>query len=163
MCATMPSRALAAREIFSSTRAGRRTRARGVRVGARAAGAAGDGKQLGTAKLPSSVDVNVFEDAMFQWATTLTTSGQNLPFVLPQRVDRIGGGFSMEFLMSDDATGAFEAIASIRTAVEDIEGGDGARAFIITGYGRIMDLVDTPVVMGSMPNAIRAAVTAASP
>ena len=160
--ATMATRARA--QSYFSTRARAGGRARGVvAVVAAGAGAGGKTLQLGTAKLPSAVDVAVFEDAMFQWATTLTTNGQNLPFVLPQRVDRIDGGFSMEFLMSNDAN-EFEAIAAVRTAVEEIPGDDsGARAFIITGTGRIMDLVDTPVVMGSMPAAIRAAVAAASP
>jgi len=33
---------------------------------------------------------------------------------------------------------------------------------IIRGFGNVMDLVDTPVVMNSMPGAIRRAVAMAS-
>ena len=40
--------------------------------------------QLGTAKLPKDIDVDVFSSTMFQWATTLTTSGQNMPS-LPEK------------------------------------------------------------------------------
>lgn len=32
---------------------------------------------------------------LFQWASTLTTNGRNLPFALPQRVDRLENGFQV--------------------------------------------------------------------
>jgi hypothetical protein len=48
-----------------------------------------------------NVDEQVFTSMMFQWANTLTTSGQNMPLALPVRVDPQPAGFSMAFLMSD--------------------------------------------------------------
>ena len=48
----------------------------------------------------------MFCNALFQWANTLTHSGQNMPFALPQRVDPLPNGFSMAFLMSDPTGGA---------------------------------------------------------
>ena len=39
-----------------------------------------DGIQLGTAKLPPTCDETALCDALYQWASTLTRSGQNLPF-----------------------------------------------------------------------------------
>ena len=36
-----------------------------------------------------STDVGQFVDTLYQWAATLTSSGQNLPFALPQRVDKL--------------------------------------------------------------------------
>ena len=51
--------------------------------------------QLGTAKIPSGIDEEVFCSSLYQWANGLTTSGQNMPFALPQRVDRLPSGFSM--------------------------------------------------------------------
>ena len=54
-----------------------------------------DSRQLGTARLPADTNVEAFASSMFQWATSLTLQGANLPFVLPQRVDRLQTGFSV--------------------------------------------------------------------
>lgn len=51
--------------------------------------------QLATAKLPADVDVDFFNTQMYQWAATLTQAGRNLPFALPQRVDRLPNGFQV--------------------------------------------------------------------
>lgn len=117
--------------------------------------------QLGTARLPANIDEEIVKDALYQWASTLTTDA-NLPFALPQRVDRTPEGFDMAFLMSDGAApGEFNAVGAISASVEDAPDGD-ARVLMIRGFGNVMDLVDTPVVMNSMPGAIRRAVTMAS-
>lgn len=117
--------------------------------------------QLGTARLPANVDEETVKDALYQWASTLTTDA-NLPFALPQRVDRTPEGFDMAFLMSDGAApGEFNAVGAISASVEDAPDGD-ARVLMIRGFGNVMDLVDTPVVMNSMPGAIRRAVAMAS-
>lgn len=117
--------------------------------------------QLGTARLPANVDEEIVKDALYQWASTLTTDA-NLPFALPQRVDRTPEGFDMAFLMSDGAApGEFNAVGAISASVEDAPDGD-ARVLMIRGFGNVMDLVDTPVVMNSMPGAIRRAVAMAS-
>ena len=117
--------------------------------------------QLGTARLPANIDEEIVKDALYQWASTLTTDA-NLPFALPQRVDRTPEGFDMAFLMSDGAApGEFAPVGAISASVEDAPDGD-ARVLMIRGFGNVMDLVDTPVVMNSMPGAIRRAVTMAS-
>jgi hypothetical protein len=118
--------------------------------------------QLGTARLPPNVNEEAFKDAMFQWATTLTTSGQNMPFALPQKVDRTERGFDVEFLMMSKTTpGEFDAVGAISASVEEAEE-KGVRVLMIRGYGNVMDLVDTPVIMGSMPGAIRRAFAVAT-
>jgi hypothetical protein len=61
--------------------------------------AASSAVQLGTAELPARCNVDAFNSALFQWATTLTTSGTHLPFVLSQRVDRTPTGFKARTLL----------------------------------------------------------------
>jgi hypothetical protein len=43
----------------------------------------------------SGIDMSVFQSTMFQWATTLTLSGGNLPFAAPLRVDKLPSGFQV--------------------------------------------------------------------
>jgi len=131
-----------------------------VRAAADAGGGAAD-VQLGSAKLPADVDNEKFLNAMFQWATTLTTSGQNMPFVMTQKVDRVDGGFQIAFL--SDLTGGdqFESVGEIVGTLEAISGGQ--YAFIIRGTGQVAgnQVLDVPLVMQSMAQAIRTAVAAA--
>jgi hypothetical protein len=88
--------------------------------------------QLGTARLPANVDEETVKDALYQWASTLTTDA-NLPFALPQRVDRTPEGFDMAFLMSDGAApGEFAPVGAISASVEDAPDGD-ARVLMIRG------------------------------
>ena len=121
--------------------------------------------QLGTAKLPKDIDVQVFSSTMFQWATTLTTSGQNMPFVLPQKVDKTKTGFEMDFLKSNPKDpGSFVSVGTIEAKVEEIE--DGAKILFIQGYGDVRipkKLVDVPIVMQTMPNAIKRAIKVSMP
>ena len=49
--------------------------------------------QLGTAKLPKDASPAAFMDHLYQWASTLTTNGRNLPFALPLKTDRLDDGF----------------------------------------------------------------------
>jgi len=124
-----------------------------------------DSVQLGTAKLPKGIDVAVFSATMFQWATTLTTSGQNMPFVLPQKVDKTETGFEMDFLKSNpNDPGSFVSVGTIEAKVEDIE--DGSKILFLRGYGDVRvpkKLVDVPIVMQTMPNAIKRAITVSMP
>jgi hypothetical protein len=120
---------------------------------------------LGTAKLPATVDEAVFVRSMFQWANGLTTSGQNLPFALPQRVDALETGFSMAFLQSDPKgePGTFISVGEIVASVEDVDG--GARALIVRGTGKAAEkgvLVDVPLVMNTMVPAIKNAIAMSS-
>ena len=121
--------------------------------------------QLGTAKLPPTVDEAVFVRSMFQWANGLTTSGQNLPFALPQRVDALETGFSMAFLQSDPngEPGTFISVGEIVASVENVDG--GARALIVRGTGKAAEkgvLVDVPLVMNTMVPAIKNAIAMSS-
>ena len=76
----------------------------------------------------------VFVASMFQWANTLTTSGQNMPLALPLRVDPLPNGFSLAFLMSDPngEPGTFVSVGEIVASVEDAPGG-GVRVLMIRG------------------------------
>ena len=123
--------------------------------------------QLGTAKLPADINVETFSSSLFQWATTLTTSGQNMPFALPQRVDRLPTGFSMAFLVSDPdgEPGTFVSCGEIIATVQDHPLQEGNRVLIINGTGKVMDkgvLIDVDTVMQTFPNAIRNAIAMAS-
>ena len=127
--------------------------------------ASADSAQLGTAKLPPTVDEAVFVRSMFQWANGLTTSGQNLPFALPQRVDALETGFSMAFLQSDPngEPGTFVSVGEIVASVEDVDG--DARALIVRGTGKAAEkgvLVDVPMVMNTMVPAIKNAIAMSS-
>ncbi|KAK3265427.1 hypothetical protein CYMTET_25895 [Cymbomonas tetramitiformis] len=113
--------------------------------------------QLGTAKLPSDVSTDVFCSSLYQWASTLTTSGQNMPFALPQRVDRLDNGFKMSFLQSDE-NDEFVSVGEIEATVQSVQG--GGDALIITGTGNWENLVDIPMVMQTMPGAIKRAIVA---
>ena len=143
-------------------------RASARRVAARRAAlrvSADSAAQLGTAKLPSTVDEAVFVRSMFQWANGLTTSGQNLPFALPQRVDALETGFSMAFLESDPngEPGTFVSVGEIVASVEDVDG--DARALIVRGTGKAAEkgvLVDVPMVMNTMVPAIKNAIAMSS-
>ena len=143
-------------------------RASARRVAARRAAlrvSADSAAQLGTAKLPSTVDEAVFVRSMFQWANGLTTSGQNLPFALPQRVDALETGFSMAFLESDPngEPGTFVSVGEIVASVENVD--SGARALIVRGTGKAAEkgvLVDVPMVMNTMVPAIKNAIAMSS-
>lgn len=120
--------------------------------------------QLGTAKLPAeNFDEETFVRSMFQWANTLTTSGQNLPFVLPQRVDPLPTGFCMAFLQSGEEPGTFVSVGEIVAQVEDVE--SGGRALMVRGTGKVAEkgvLVDVPAVMQTMPGAIKRSIVAST-
>jgi hypothetical protein len=121
--------------------------------------------QLGTAKLPVGVNEDALCDGLYQWASTLTSSGQNLPFALSQRVDRTEDGFELTFLTSTPGAASGEelsAVGAIVASVEDAPGENQGRVLMIRGYGNVAKCVDTPVVMNSMPAAIRRAVAVAS-
>jgi len=164
MAASAASHALSARVTLatapraSARRGQQRRRALTPRASA-------DSAQLGTAKLPSTVDEAVFVRSMFQWANGLTTSGQNLPFALPQRVDALETGFSMAFLQSDPngEPGTFVSVGEIVASVEDVDG--DARALIVRGTGKAAEkgvLVDVPMVMNTMVPAIKNAIAMSS-
>ena len=143
--------------------AGERRRAIGARRArtTRRAGDAGeDGLQLGTAKLPGGVDEGAMCDALYQWASSLTTNGANLPFALAQGVERTSDGFELTFLKRTGDGPEMAAVGTIAASVESAPSGD--RVLMIRGFGNVMQCVDTPVVMGGMPAAIRKAILMSS-
>jgi len=100
---------------------------------------------------------------MYQWAAGLTTNGRNMPFALPQKVDRTPTGFVLSFLTSN-TEGEFVSVGDIVAEVEDIGGGESA--LVVAFYGEYTQknqksLVDIPLVMQTMPGAIKTAVAAA--
>ena len=44
-------------------------------------------------ELCSAVDIPTFASKMYQWASTLTYQGRNMPFALPFRTDPLDTGF----------------------------------------------------------------------
>lgn len=48
--------------------------------------------QLATAKVPGGVDVPAFNEYLWQWASTLTQNGANLPFALVLKADKLPSG-----------------------------------------------------------------------
>ena len=67
----------------------------------------------------------------------------------------------MAFLMSDPKEpGTFSSIGEITATTE--EGPDSGRVLMIRGFGQVTEkgkLVDIPLVMQTMPGAIRSAIT----
>lgn len=112
---------------------------------------------MGTAKLPAAVDEGAMCDALYQWAASLTSNGANLPFALAQSAERTSDGFELTFLVRTGDGAELQPVGAIAASCEDAPNGQG-RVLMIRGYGNVMDCVDTPVVMGAMPAAIRRAV-----
>ena len=142
-----------------------------------------ESRQLGTARLPADTNLDAFAASLYQWASSLTLTGANLPFALAQRVDRLPTGFSVRptrrlacsncrayacharqlAFLQRDAAGKLTSVATITAAVEQV---DGAPMCVISGEpAAVLDtLVDVPLVMESMPSALRRAVaTSRSP
>ena len=42
--------------------------------------------------------IDAFKDGMFQWATTMTSSGKNPMFSMPLAADKTDGGFDITFM-----------------------------------------------------------------
>ena len=80
--------------------------------------------QLATAKLPP-VDRATFQQAMYNWAATLTTAGRNMPFALPLRVDPTPDGFQISLLRVVDSQ--VLSVADLVASVEAVQGGCAAK------------------------------------
>lgn len=57
----------------------------------------------------------------YQWAATLTTSGQNLPFVLPMKTDKVEDGFMISMCNLQDE-GGLVSVGDIQGTVEEVPG-----------------------------------------
>lgn len=132
--------------------------------------------QLATARLPKDIDVNGFLENMYQWATTLTSSGSNLPFALPIRTDKMDKGFQMSLLRIKD--GQPLSVGDIKAHVEPVEDkGDVLFVRFFEGPASGIDrtgppisnsrerlqknaeaLIDIPIIMETMKKAIQKAV-----
>ncbi|KAI7839864.1 hypothetical protein COHA_006402 [Chlorella ohadii] len=135
--------------------------------------------QLATARLPADVDVATFNRHLYQWAATLTTNGRNLPFSLPLKADPRDDGFQISLLRVAEG-GDVVSVADIVASVEASEAGAGNVLFVrfyegngaaAVGLGGGKDrpteqrlqtlldgLVDVPLIMQTMPEAIKKAV-----
>lgn len=132
--------------------------------------------QLATAKLPKGLDVTGFLNSLYQWAATLTSSGQNMPFALPIRADKVDQGFQMSLLRIKD--GSPMSVGDIVGSVESVEGkGDVLFVRFFEGPASGIDrqgpppsnpreriqknaeaLIDIPIIMQTMKGAIQTAV-----
>jgi len=45
--------------------------------------------------LSRGLDTTGFINSLYQWASTLTSSGQNMPFALPIKADKLDNGFQV--------------------------------------------------------------------
>ncbi|KAL4423441.1 hypothetical protein ABPG77_005393 [Micractinium sp. CCAP 211/92] len=134
--------------------------------------------QLATARLPSDVDREAFCSSMFQWASTLIQNGRNLPFALPLKCDKLPDGFQISLLRVGGG-GAVLSVAELAATVEAVPGtGDVLMVRFYEGEGAaevgmggprdapkeqrletlLASLVDVPVIMQTMPAAIKRAV-----
>jgi len=131
--------------------------------------------QLATAKIPKTVDVDAFLGHLYQWAASLTSNGRNLPLALPLRADKTDDGFLLQLLRVGRDDGVV-SVGDIVVAVEPVESagnvlfvrfyeGEGANA-IYKSNGDLprllQSLVDVPLIVNTMPQAIRRAVMQAS-
>lgn len=127
--------------------------------------------QLATAKIPGDVDLKAFQAKLYQWAASLTSNGRNMPLALPLRTDKAGDGFVMQLLRVADAGGAV-SVGDIAVVVEPVSGvgnvlfvrfyeGAGAASIYKTNgdlKALMAALVDVPLIVQTMPQAIRLAV-----
>jgi hypothetical protein len=65
-----------------------------------------------------AVSREAFKDGMYQWAATLTSSGQNMPFALPLQADKTEDGFNITFIRMID--GKIIRQACISCSVESV-------------------------------------------
>ncbi|KAK9837675.1 hypothetical protein WJX74_002772 [Apatococcus lobatus] len=129
--------------------------------------------QLATARLPSNVNVEEFKRGLYQWASSLTSSGRNMPFSLPIKTTHTQEGFEMSLLRIFD--GEAKSVGDIIVTVEDepqkgsvlfarfFEGdasfADRSRNIPSDPMKRVQEassgLVDVPIIMQTMRDAIK--------
>eukprot|EP00192_Tetraselmis_astigmatica_P020552 CAMPEP_0117668586 /NCGR_PEP_ID=MMETSP0804-20121206/11636_1 /TAXON_ID=1074897 /ORGANISM="Tetraselmis astigmatica, Strain CCMP880" /LENGTH=185 /DNA_ID=CAMNT_0005476503 /DNA_START=84 /DNA_END=641 /DNA_ORIENTATION=+ len=129
--------------------------------------------QLATAKLPGAVNKEDFVSNMYQWAATLTTSGQNMPFVLPLKTDRVDAGFQISMCAMKDQ--ALASVGDLVGTVEEVQ--DVGNVYFVRFYmgvaaaedpsilsisddqkrleSTLERLIDANTIMQTMPNAIK--------
>lgn len=132
--------------------------------------------QLATARLPKGLDTTGFTNSLYQWASTLTSSGQNMPFALPIKADKLDNGFQMSLLRIKD--GRPMSVGDIVANVEQVdEMGDVLFVRFFEGPASGIDrqgpapsnsqerlqknaeaLIDVPIIMQTMKVAIQKAV-----
>jgi hypothetical protein len=131
--------------------------------------------QLATALLPKDVNADAFIDRLYQWAATVTSSGNNMPLALPLRVTRTQEGFEMSMLRMRGTSPV--SVADITASVEAVSGKGQVlflRLFDTEGSDLVLAkrqssaearlkalsqaLIDVATIMNSMPPAIKLAV-----
>ena len=140
--------------------------------------------QLATTKLPAKADKQLFARSLFNWSSSITTNGRNMPLSLPLRVDRNDSsdelaGVTMSLLrVLGEAGSAPVSVADLVLSIEDAPGaangvlvvrlfeGPGAEAARASGAKVPADpreriekvllpsLPDVDVIMTTMKNAI---------
>eukprot|EP00899_Mesostigma_viride_P020188 jgi/Mesvir1/28170/Mv04730-RA.1 len=105
---------------------------------------------IGRAQIPASVNLDGFKRQMFNWANTLTSSGQNLPLALPLKVDRTPDGFNIGLMRMNGKEAT--VVCQLTAKMED-------NVFLVFEETESTEeFVDVPPIMASMANAIRRAV-----
>ena len=126
--------------------------------------------QLASALLPRGIDQKKFCAELFQWATTLTTSGYNYPFVRSLRVLRADNGFLISLMdvirKSKRGEVELEPFGTIDASIESVVKDNEERIALIVRFdagpaadGRsdkeAMEMSpDVPVIMSGMRDAI---------
>mmetsp|Transcript_33585 Transcript_33585/g.106832 ORF Transcript_33585/g.106832 Transcript_33585/m.106832 type:complete len:163 (+) Transcript_33585:194-682(+) len=155
MMSAMISAPTAARLQFPSSRVLARGAPRSARLGAIGASrrgmtirASSDSSDfIGRARIPAAVDMQKFQSNMFQWATSLTVSGQNMPFSLPLKVDRSTDGFTIGLMRVNDG--------KIETVCEIVARQEGEFFMIYEETESKEEFIDIPMIMGGMQTAIK--------
>lgn len=119
---------------------------------------------------------------MYNWASTLTSSGANYPFALVVKADKLAddAGFQIS-LLNSTADRRILSTADITSTVEPVDGKNVLFVRLYEGPGALAgrrdaapadpqkrlqvvldSLVDVPTIMQTMPKAIRQAVQVAS-
>jgi len=137
--------------------------------------------QLATARLPAKADRALFARTLFNWSSSITQNGRNMPLSLPLRVDRDGAGSGETVTMSllrvlGEAGSPPVSVADLVLSIEDdpsaangvlmvrLFEGPGAAAALGTKVPSdareriekvlLPSLPDVDVIMTTMKNAI---------
>eukprot|EP00898_Chlorokybus_atmophyticus_P003874 jgi/Chlat1/4488/Chrsp29S04425 len=108
-----------------------------------------ESKVIGRAEIPKDVIPEVFNQKMWQWASTLTSSGKNLPLSLALKVDRLDDGVQLTLLGTSKK-------GDILPVVDIIARLDENNLYVVKQrQGPLRDvMVDVPLLMNSMKEAI---------
>lgn len=119
--------------VVPASRRGGRSSLRGVSAAASATPPPRDrdsALQLATARLPAKADRALFATSLFNWASSITSYGRNLPLSLPLKVDRNDegdelAGVTMSLLrVLGEAGSPPVSVADLVLSIEDVPSAD---------------------------------------